>query len=169
MGCKKCDSKYVVNKWFQLCAECNNERLHGNKYGKATQYKEVKRKSLKTSNIKRTIDKGKVTKKEKTFKINEKIVEDELFYEKCFNQSNHKCEECGTKLPTDFRDEDGRVMYRARYSHIVPKSIAPELRHDENNINHLCLPCHQKWDFGNKKEMVIYAKNVVRFPNYLND
>ena len=73
------------------------------------------------------------------------------------------------QLPKDFRDEDGKVMYRARYSHIVPKSIAPELRHDENNINHLCFTCHQKWDFGNKKEMRIYDENRNKFPNYLDD
>ena len=169
MECKECGSKYVTNKWFKLCSGCNNIRLHGNKYGKPIEYKETKRKSLKASNNKRIIDKGKVTKKEKTFKINEKIVKDEVFYEKCFNQSNHKCEECSKSLPNEFRDEDGRVMYRARYSHIVPKSIAPELRHNEDNINHLCVECHQKWDFGNKKEMTIYAKNRVRFPNYLDD
>ena len=62
MECKKCGSKYVSNKWFKLCHECNNERVHGSKYGKQVDYKEKEIKSLKSSNKesskKRVIDKG---------------------------------------------------------------------------------------------------------------
>ena len=86
--------------------------------------------------------------------------------EKCFNQSNHKCEECGKQLPTEFRNEEGKIIARWRYSHIVAKSIAPELRHDTNNINHLCLDHHTQWDFGNKDEMKVYTKNAQKLPKY---
>ena len=81
---------------------------------------------------------------------------DETFYEKCFNKSNHKCEECGEQLNTDFRDENGKVMNRWRYSHVIPKSIAPELRHNILNINNLCLKHHMKWENEDKKNMDIY-------------
>ena len=173
MGCSKCDSTHVVNKWFSLCRECNNERLHGSKYGKQVDYKAKESNPLKTSKSKSTnkriVDKGKRVissgnKKSKSFQT---ILLDEIFYEKCFNLSNNKCEECKTKLPDEFRDAEGKVIYRARYSHIIPKSIAPELRHVAENINHLCIECHHKWDFGAKKEMKIYTKNQELFPRYL--
>ena len=173
MECKQCGSKYVANKWFKLCSECNKERLHGSKYGKQVDYKEKKIKSLKTakneSTNKRTIDKGKrvILKKASKSKSIKRKESDEAFYEECFNTSDHKCEECNAKLPNEFKGDDGVILYRARYSHIIPKSIAPELRHVVDNINHLCFTCHQKWDFGGKKEMKIYNKNQLMFPNYL--
>tara|TARA_R110002073_G_scaffold148366_1_gene301487 strand:+ start:2141 stop:2725 length:585 start_codon:yes stop_codon:yes gene_type:complete len=173
MECKQCGSKYVSNKWFKLCSGCNNKRLHGNEYGKTIEYKEKEIKPLKSSNNqptnKRTIDKGKRVifsggGRSKSF---QNILLDEIFYLRCFQGSDHKCEECNTKLPEEFRNEDGDLIYIARYSHVIPKSIAPELRHEVDNINHLCIECHQKWDFGGKKEMKIYTKNQLRFPNYL--
>jgi len=174
MECKKCGSKYVSNKWFKLCSGCNNERVHGSKYGKQVDYKEKDIKSLKSSNKefsnKRVIDKGQkiiVSGGNKKSKSYQNILLDEVFYFKCFESSDHKCEECDTKLPEEFRTVDGDLIYRARYSHIIPKSIAPELRHEVDNINHLCIECHQKWDFGGKKEMRIYTKNQLMFPNYL--
>ena len=170
MECKKCGNKYVANKWFKLCSGCNNERLHGNQYGKTIDYKENKIESIKEPLNKRVIDKGEKivasggNKKSKSF---QNVSLDEIFYLKCFQSSDHKCEECSEKLPEEFRTVDGDLIYRARYSHVIPKSIAPELRHNVDNINHLCLTCHQKWDFGGKKEMKIYTKNQLMFPNYL--
>ena len=172
MECKQCGSKYVTNKWFKLCSGCNNKRIHGNEYGKPIDYKEKEIKPIRASKSKSTnkriIDKGKAkVSKDNKSKTTKKIELDEIFYEKCFKLSNHKCEECSEKLPDEFRNDEGKVIYRARYSHIVPKSIASELRHVVNNINHLCIKCHQKWDFGDKKEMKIYSKNQLMFPNYL--
>ena len=155
MSCKKCKKDYkIVNKYYGLCLSCNNERLHGSKYGKT--YNGIKRSRKSNSN-----DEAKLRRQKR-------IDADEVFYEKCFNMSDHKCEECGVNLPTEFRDEEGRVIARWRYSHIIAKSIAPELRHDVNNINHLCIECHTKWDFGDKKSMRIYAKNAKRFKRYLS-
>lgn len=167
MECSKCKSKYVTNKWFQLCSRCNNRRLHGNEFGKITKYKETKIKPLKTSINKRIIDKGVINKKTKEKKVGRNLEADELLYERAFNASNHICEECDTNLPTDFRCDDGNIIARYRYSHIIPKSIAPELRHDDDNINHLCMTCHRNWDFGDKTEMSIYSKNQIKYPNYL--
>lgn len=93
------------------------------------------------------------------------IKEDEDFYEKCFNScKKHNCEECGKMLPEIFRSFSGKVIAKWRYSHIVPKSINKNLRHDEKNINHLCLNCHQRWENGDKKNMNIYEKNKKKFP-----
>ena len=89
-----------------------------------------------------------------------------MFYEKCFNEcTDHSCEECGTDLPKVFR-HDGTIVARWRYSHIIAKSIAPELRHDVKNINHLCFSCHQLWEFETRKDMKIYKTNKERLPKY---
>lgn len=170
MLCRNCEQpKLIINKHFGLCQECNNLRLYGNKYGK--QYKETFSNKKPIRAVKNSIKKKSkqslftsIIKKESKQTVLEK---DEIFYQECFNQSNHKCEECNCDLPTIFRDEDGKIIARWRYSHIIPKSIASELRHRMININHLCLKHHTMWDFGDKKSMKIYKTNQVRFPNYL--
>tara|TARA_R110002020_G_scaffold392352_1_gene602611 strand:+ start:1666 stop:2088 length:423 start_codon:yes stop_codon:yes gene_type:complete len=131
------------------------------------------KKSLRTSDtrLKRSV-KGNKNHKisyggDKRSKSLSTLILDEIFYEKCFNNSNHECEECSKKLPTEFRNDAGKIVSRFRYSHIVAKSIAPELRHDINNINHLCHECHFQWDHGNRKKMDIYKKNQLKFPQFL--
>lgn len=179
MPCKNCDlKKRIVNKHFGLCDECNNIRLHGSKYGKQYKHTKKPRKSLKSyeNNLKQTNKKQsrgtknrkslfttniKLKKKEKTM-----LELDEEFYKKCFDNSDHKCEECNCDLPTNFRNEDGFIEARWRFSHILPKSIAPELRHNIDNINHLCLSDHQEWENGDKKSMKIYTKNKARWGKY---
>ena len=153
MNCKNHPNRPTINNHFKLCRECNNERLYGNKYGKVYKNTLKSKKPLKSSYSKPN---GKTL---------EKIRLDEEFYEKCFSLSDHKCEECGTDLPNRFRDDDGKVIARYRYSHIKPKSTHPKLRHNVKNINHLCLKHHTQWDFGNKEEMKIYESNKQRFPN----
>jgi len=167
MGCKECGSEYVTNKWFKLCSGCNNKRIHGNQFGKPIVYIDNKIKPLKTTLIKRVIDKGVISKKTKEKKVGRNLEADEQLYERVFNNSNHKCEECNKDLPTNFRNDEGFIEARFRYSHVIPKSIAPELRHEDNNINNLCMPCHHKWDFGIRTEMSIYIKNQLNYPNYL--
>lgn len=180
MICKGCKNpKKIVNKHFQLCLKCNSIRLHGGKtkkkYNTVNRPKESRtvreidinkggRKSLFTKDFKSEGKRIIKSRKNKSFGM---IILDEAFYEKCFNQSNHKCEECGCDLPVEFRDVDEKVITRWRYSHIVPKSIAPELRHVILNINHLCLEDHMEWENGNKREMKIFKGNAKRFPNFL--
>jgi uncharacterized protein YecE (DUF72 family) len=166
MNCKECNgSKKIVNKHFGLCQECNNIRLHGSKYGKTYTISKKEIKPLRTS--KKSVKKSLFSNVKATPKKNvERIKKDEIFYEECFNLSNHKCEECGTQLPTEFRNDEGDVNARWRYSHIVAKSIAPELRHNTNNINNLCLKHHTQWDHGDKENMKIYNKNKDRLPRY---
>tara|TARA_R110000737_G_scaffold353327_1_gene404197 strand:- start:929 stop:1405 length:477 start_codon:yes stop_codon:yes gene_type:complete len=156
-----------------LCLQCNRERLHGSKYGKPIKHtqKKIKSKSASIWSLKVSDKKEKLVHTifggRRAGKTWGNFELDEIFYEKCFNSSNHKCEECNEKLPEEFRDSNGKIIYRARYSHIIAKSIAPELRHTLKNINHLCFLCHQKWDFGEKSKMKIYKKNQKNFAKYL--
>jgi len=174
MECKGCNKeKEIANKHWKLCAICNRERLDEGKEPRAYKYVRKDIKAVKTTEtrLKRDIDKG--SSRHKLVyggggkpKGLSNLILDEVFYEKCFNNSNHECEECGTSLPIEFRDGAGKLIARFRYSHIVAKSIAPELRHSLKNINHLCLRCHTKWDFGDKKSMDIYRANSILLPDY---
>lgn len=147
MSCKKCGKNTeIVNKHFGLCLVCNNRRLEDRK--------------VSLPKVEKLVHSGK-----KPNRVQISIERDEEFYLECFNNSNHICEECGTPLPTEFRDEKGRVIARWRYSHIFPKSIYPELRHEVSNINHLCLIHHIQWDHGDKTSMKIYEINRKKFPN----
>lgn len=147
MSCSKCGKDvHLINKHFKLCTICNQTRLNSNK------------------SEQKIIERIRHSPKE-TNKVQKKVDEDEKFYLECFNSSNHICEECGTPLPTEFSDINGKVIARFRYSHILPKSIYPELRHSIGNINHLCLIHHIQWDHGDKSIMKIYDFNRKKFPN----
>lgn len=167
-------SKEVDNSHYKLCKFHNQERLKTSK-------------KTEDSRMCYSIDKGSksLTAKKKTktrdsraisfivdsvrdSKPNSNLLKDEELYLKVFNLSDHKCEECECDLPTEFRDDEGRVVARWRYSHIIPKSIAPELRHDVENINNLCINDHQLWENGDKTKMKIFTNNLAKFPNYLN-
>lgn len=171
----------VVNKHFGLCRECNNIRLHGNKWGKkpkesSHKVKKEPKKSLSAPEnsiemrIKHIIDNPN---KRLTHIVNagrscgKNYAMDILTYAEVFKRSEHKCEECGAALNDVFQDENGKVIANFRYSHIVPKSIAPELRYNPENFNNLCLADHMKWENGDKKSMKIYKKNKEKFPNYI--
>jgi len=152
MACQKCEKDVeIVNKHFNLCQRCNELRLESRKTPKVPNVIPSYRNLVETT---------KTT-------TQDKIDKDEEFYLECFSLSNHECEECQASLPTEFKDSSGKVIARWRYSHILPKSIYPELRHNTENINHLCLVHHIQWDFGDKKTMKIYEINRKKFPNFL--
>jgi hypothetical protein len=165
MNCKECkQTKPIVNKHFGLCLECNNIRLHGSKHGKQHKFTNTKRTPLRSRKNKSNSLFSNLEPKKKASTTRLEL--DEQFYLRCFEKSNHRCEECGKRLPTEFRDSEGNVNARWRYSHIVAKSIAPELRRNEDNINHLCQEHHTQWDHGDRKVMKIYEKNAAKFPRY---
>jgi 5-methylcytosine-specific restriction endonuclease McrA len=154
--CRKCGSKYVANKHFMLCKKCNNERLHGSEYGKKPENY-----FIKSDKIEKTV---------------EKIKADEDFYEEVFNSSkDHRCENCRKQLNAEFRDDEGRVTCRWRYSHILPKSLYPEYRHSLLNMNNLCLDCHNKWEHlrgEERQKMLIFVKNrenILKLTNNVVD
>jgi len=175
MNCKKCDrdiEKYD-NAFHKICKECNRDRLEALKQPKIYKYitKDSKANTDSVGRIHRPVKGNKSNRiiysgGNRSKSLGNKIL-DEMFYEKCFNScSDHSCEECGESLPSEFRSDSGSILYVARYSHIIAKSIAPELRHDINNINHLCMKCHMLWEFEDRENMKIYNINKKRLPNY---
>lgn len=158
MECKICGSKWVVNKTHKLCDEHNQIRLHGE--SRSDRLSKKVSKAPKKFRVKRGPS-------ERALKMIEK---DEVTYEEVFTNNPHECEECGESLPDQFRDEDGKVIARWQYSHIVGKGRVPSLRHLITNFNRLCLKCHHTWDFGTQAEregMKIWKKNCKNFGKYL--
>ncbi len=83
--------------------------------------------------------------------VKEKIDLDTAFYKEMWSEKAHYCEECDKDL--------GGKWERYMFSHILSKGSQPKLRHNKDNVNILCLECHQRWEFGDKKSMKIYPAN----------
>lgn len=81
------------------------------------------------------------------------------YYHYCFERSKLRCENCGKKVFT-LRNIDGAYS-SINISHIISRGSNPMIAHDPRNHNFLCFECHQKWESGNKKEMLIYWDNQV--------
>lgn len=69
--------------------------------------------------------------------------ERELFL-KIWEEREHICIHCNRHL-----GDEPNVFY---FSHIKSKGAYPELRLDPDNIELLCIECHQTYEFGSKKE-----------------
>lgn len=137
--CKQCgDNKPVANS-RGICIDC----VYKNNHNGMSRYEVSFSKKKKTNDNRSNM-----------------LKRDKLFYLLCFRNKKQICEECGKKLPPVFEDENGIVAIY-RYSHILPKSTYPRLRHNLDNINILCFDCHYRWDFGDKKKMKIYESNLL--------
>lgn len=69
--------------------------------------------------------------------------EKELFFE-IWAERPHKCSNCGKSL--------GNIPNVRFFSHIKSKGAYPELRLDKENIELLCLDCHENHEFGDKNK-----------------
>lgn len=72
------------------------------------------------------------------------------FYKWVWEHKPHICEETMQPL----RNYSASVV-----SHIISKGARPDISLDPRNTNILTLQMHNKWEFGNRKEMRIYNKN----------
>ena len=70
---------------------------------------------------------------------------DQEFYREIWNSRAHYCENCNKYLGDEF-ENNGKPIALYRYSHIIPKSVYPFLRHYPKNIKLLCLQCHTNFD-----------------------
>jgi hypothetical protein len=160
--CYKCGSKYIVNKKYMLCSDCNYLRIHGKTRFEVAREKE-KSKPNKVYTLKRTPLKSKKTRiksrPETVEKRRELLKKDREWYYSFFISRPHECEECGHWLPDEFEDENGRINFIGQYSHIVPKGARNDLRHNKLNCNRLCNLHHDQWEFGDRESMEIYKNN----------
>ena len=72
------------------------------------------------------------------------------FYKYIIDHKPHVCEECGRPI---------RYPSAINVSHILSRGAHPELSFDPRDVNMLCWECHQKWENGNRQEMLIYENN----------
>lgn len=77
------------------------------------------------------------------------------------------CENCGKKL---YKMRNLDSSYSSVYiSHIITKGAHPDIMHDPRNHNILCFICHNKWENGARKDMVIYMDNKIVIKEMLSD
>lgn len=83
-------------------------------------------------------------------------VENERFYRFCWENMQHRCEECMKPLGG----------YSAVYiSHILTRGAHPDMAHDPRNVNMLCFEHHNMWEHATTRGgMRIYSSNqeVIR-------
>lgn len=163
--CEQCSLPKPVNA-RGICGDCTFRNNHNGKSqqevyserskGKIKEY--VKKLPNTTKKSRKTMNNS-LLKNERLEKRREQIRKDEETYEQVFNNNPNECEECGTQLPDQFRDDEGNVLARFQYSHIMTKKACPEFRNEPRNFNRFCFECHQTWEFGDRVEMKIYPKN----------
>lgn len=171
--CKgKCKRTNIPINSKGLCPDCQYIQTHGRskqevylerskerEKDKPIKYTSIQRKPLKTPKKRpKTLVNG-LMKDERLEKRREQINKDEQTYEQVFNSKPPFCENCHRKLNDIFRDEDGMVIARYQYSHIITKGSEPRLRNNPKNFNRLCMNCHSLWEFSSRDTMRIYDKN----------
>ena len=137
--CKRCRIVWVTNKTHSLCSVCNKVRLQENR-----SLKNISEPEIKTI-VQRTSSK----------RYSQLSLDRETFHEVFLSQL-HICQECGAELPTTFTNSDGSINSISQYSHNLSKGAYPEYRNKSWNITRLCLRCHQRWEWQDRKNMRIY-------------
>jgi len=136
--CKECNKdRFIVNKTYGLCSECNYKRLHGGK-------------SIFEVNIQKQKDKPLKPPKSTSIKVKprKKTGEWEMFME-IWAERTHYCvnRSCGK-----FLGEEPKAIY---FSHRKSKGAYPSLRLDKSNIDLLCPECHYQYDHGNRSKIIL--------------
>lgn len=89
------------------------------------------------------------------------------YYHYCFEHSLLACENCGVSL---YAAKNIDKSFSAIYvSHIISKGSNPQIAHDPRNHNILCPKCHDRWENGTRREMLIYFDNSVIIHELKND
>jgi len=154
--CNGCgDPKYIVNKKYGFCDECNFKRLH--KGQSKFEYNKTKKKSIENKPKKR---KAKVLTKTQEFRFELKE-EYKKVCDKIDNERDHLCTGCGTHEALS-------------HSHIISRKDCAAINRldlivDEKNITFHCIDrghlkgCHQKWESKNEeimKTLLDYEDNM---------
>ncbi len=132
--CNQCDEEKWINNKKGICIDCTYKKNHNGKTPQQVQYEKQKQRPKKQYELKRSTIKYK----------RKKTGEKELFLE-IWNERPHICSnpECKKHLG----DEPNAFFF----SHIKSKGAYPELRLCKDNIELLCVECHQSYEFGIRK------------------
>lgn len=134
MSCSGCrEEKFIVNKKYNLCDDCNYKRLHGGKskqevYGERNKDKPRKVYSLKKS----TKPIKQVTTKQRDENSRLSQVKREIELEAIQN-NEYFCWGCGVSHPGLDKSHIISVKYKKTAT-------------DKENINLFCRKCHEKWE-----------------------
>jgi len=157
INCIQCDRFTYVNSKM-LCSDCVFKNNHDGKT-RVQVYNE--RKVLKIRGFNKGLNKYiKGKRKGVENKISDTRNKDREVYYQVFLSKPPFCEECGKRLPDEFEDDDGKIIYVHQYSHIISKGSDQRLRHDVRNFNRLCHEHHHQWEFGDRMSMKILKDNV---------
>lgn len=157
LNCVQCDRLTYLNSKM-LCSDCVFKNNHDGK-SKFQVYNE--RKVLKITNGKPKLSNYIKTKRKAVeIKNNDVKIKDREVYYQVFLSKPHMCEECGCKLPDQFEDDDGNIVYIHQYSHIISKGSDQRFRHDIRNFNRLCHRHHHQWEFMDRESMNIFEGNM---------
>ena len=159
LSCLQCGKDiYPKLNSKQLCPDCVFKNNHDGK-SKFEVYNERKKLKISEGKVKlRNYIKPK--RKSLEIKINDIRNKDKEVYYQVFLSKPPFCEECGKRLPEQFEDEDGNIIYIHQYSHIISKGSDQRFRHDIRNFNRLCHEHHHQWEFGDRMNMKILKSNV---------
>ena len=132
--CKEClQKKFIVNKKYELCDDCNYKRLHK---GKSKQEIYSERQSTKPKKIfvakvsKKPIKQVSSKQKEENSRMS--IVKKEIEL-KAIQDGNYFCWGCGISHPGLDKSHIISVKYK-------------KTALDKENINLFCRKCHEKWE-----------------------
>lgn len=143
--CSKCEKqKFIVNKKYNLCDDCNYYRLNGKTkqevYQERASQKPKKTYQIKKSPLKNNSKVKIQTQKEKQVKNKLSQLKNQI-REKAILENKYFCWGCGK----------GGVQLDC--SHILSVGQRKDLELQEENINLFCRDCHSAWESNNVVKM----------------
>lgn len=155
MCCSNCKKeKFIVNKKYNLCDDCNYYRLNGKTkqeaYQERAQSKPKKVYKLKSSPLKNKQKVKVQTDKEKQIKNKLSTLKNSI-REKAISNQEYFCWGCG---------KGGEQL---DCSHILSVGQRKDLELEEENINLLCRECHRDWesnDIVKMSQLLTFTKDL---------
>jgi len=147
LGCNL--EKFLVNRKYKLCEDCNHFRLHGKTKYESLQEQQTKSflkkntskpKQIRQVGSKQSVVNGLLSKLKN--KVRKEAQDQDMYY--CWG-----CGIAGEQLDC---------------SHILSVKQRKDLELDQENINLFCRTCHNKWEHGNivqQTSLLTFEKDLL--------
>jgi len=155
--CKKCDRKTpIVNRKYQLCQQCNWERLHPVEGSYSSNRKKQQVKLLRSLQANLKPIKSRTRLSQMSTKQRQVARDLADVYKEISIMRIKVCTGCGTE-------------HRLSHSHLIPRSRRKDLEASHANITYHCLSmgdtkgCHDIWEHGSiddKKMLNDFEKSM---------